>query len=109
MAAAATIVARTILPNGDVDILFSDGVSISMPQAGLEERIRDIDSDPERMRFIAIAYWKARNPDFSNIGLVKDKAIVFDLENNNPIRLDANSSATGVIAAAGGNRDNGIA
>lgn len=109
MASAATIVNRTILPNGDVDILFSDGISISMTQAGLEERIRDIDSDPDRMRFIAIAYWKARDASFGNINLVKDKAIVFDLSNNNPIRLDANSNQTGVIARAGGNQGNGIA
>lgn len=109
MAAAATIVNRTILPNGDVDILFSDGISISMPPAGLEERIREVDSDPDRMRFVAIAYWKARDASFANINLVKDKAVVFDLSNNNPIRLDANSSATGIIAKTGGSAGNGIA
>lgn len=100
MASSATIIG--IRRSGErVEFLFSDG---SGREYGSMEAVRedmaDLDSDVDRTKRIAIGYWLARDANLSNISLVRDKAITFDMADNNAIKLDPNSTATGISAKA---------
>lgn len=90
---------RTVHPDGRVEFHFSDGGGVEFQNSeAVDIRLAEMDSDLNACRLMAIAYWKARDPDFSNPNLVRDKAFQYDLSANDPIKLNAQSQDTGIMA-----------
>lgn len=67
---------------------FSDGTELEFSSlASLTTIVQEPDTDAGLTRKLCLAYALARSSDLSNINPVKDKSFIFDLSNNNPIRV----------------------
>ena len=98
MASRATITGR-VKSGGLVHINFDDGSQLSDTLEGLKVYVRELDTNIENAKRAAIGRALAQDENLDNISSVQGKAVIFDLTQPNPIRIDPNATGTFVAQA----------
>ena len=88
--------------SGDTHVEFSDGSGLTLPLADLRDDCLGLDENLELAKKICLARAFASSSDLSNISIVQDKALTFDLSQADPIKIGpVQGQTTGVTSLRG--------
>lgn len=87
MAEQASITRFTRKANGQVEVAFADGNTLFFSSIeDVKEFCRMIQT-ADTAKQLLLSWWLARSPDASNVNLVLNKTMTFDLTAAQPIRV----------------------